>query len=120
MKPTIRIARLNIVCTALLLSACAVGPDFKAPNAATAVPTQGSSAPALTRTLNISQQSLPEKWWTVFGDDTLNGLQEQLLSGSPTCKPPPCALPKAAPAKASPPRKAGRRWKPTHRPAAAA
>lgn len=83
MKPTPRIARLNIVCTALLLGACAVGPDFKAPNAATAVPTQGSSAPALTRTLNISNQSLPEKWWTVFGDGTLNGLQEQLLSGSP-------------------------------------
>lgn len=83
MKPTTRIALLNIICTTLLLSACAAGPDFKAPTAA--APTefaQGSGAPVLTRTLAISSQSLPEKWWAVFDDQTLNELQEQLLSGS--------------------------------------
>lgn len=72
-----------VLATALtLLAGCAnVGPDFQKPTPV--VPTQRpTSAPDLISGLPLSDQALPQRWWTVFGDPVLDGLQARLLGGS--------------------------------------
>ena len=63
---------------AIALSGCAVGPDYHAPS-----PTANDKMPAAWRAENSSLFVLGQpsdaaakgKWWTVFGDDELNKLQ---------------------------------------------
>ncbi|CAN7234475.1 efflux transporter outer membrane subunit [Massilia sp. LjRoot122] len=65
---------------AAALGGCAtVGPDFKAP----------AGAPdAAFRHAATTQEAaqLPAQWWTVFGDSTLNGLEERALRDNPGVK----------------------------------
>jgi NodT family efflux transporter outer membrane factor (OMF) lipoprotein len=63
---------LAIATTALLGSACAVGPDFERP----AAPDVGgyTSAPL----------DIPGQWWTLFHSEALNTLIEEALKNNPT------------------------------------
>lgn len=66
---------------ALLLGACAAGPDYVRPPAA--VPA-GYRAMA-GWTIATPQDGVPRgAWWTVFGDPVLDDLQQRIETGSPT------------------------------------
>jgi NodT family efflux transporter outer membrane factor (OMF) lipoprotein len=72
--PTILLASA----AALALAACASGarkPDLTLP--------QAYEAPAGTQDLSVQQL---DRWWTIFGDDELNQLEAQALSGGPDYK----------------------------------
>ena len=63
----------------LLLAACAVGPDYRAP------------APAVPESWQQPSAAAPESaelagWWTTLGDRILDRLVEQSLAGSPTVR----------------------------------
>jgi multidrug efflux system outer membrane protein len=81
-KPVIHTAIAAAV--AALLSACGtIGPDFKAP-ADTAV-----TAPAYrhaAQTAGADTARLPAEWWTVFGDQTLNGLEQRAMHDNPNVR----------------------------------
>ncbi|HTW74837.1 MAG TPA: efflux transporter outer membrane subunit [Steroidobacteraceae bacterium] len=78
---------------ALLLSACAVGPNFHSPAAPavsrytpTALPPQTASAPVaggLAERL-VSGMDIPAQWWTLFHSQALDALVEQALRANPT------------------------------------
>jgi len=79
-KPVIRTAVAAAV--AALLSACGtVGPDFKAP--------QDVASPAYRHAQAGRQQDaarLPADWWTVFGDQTLDTLEQRALHNNPNVR----------------------------------
>ena len=90
------------ILTAGLLSACAVGPDFKAPQAprnAAFVPA-GQIAPETTATPLSGGQAqrfvdgmdIPGQWWTLFQSAQLNALIERALKNSPTLQSAQAAL----------------------------
>lgn len=58
----------------LALTACAVGPDYHAPQ--TTLPSHYQNQPA-------SRQPQLQRWWTVFDDAALSQLVEQALQSSP-------------------------------------
>ena len=74
----------------LMLSACAVGPDFKQPPAPQSTQYSTAAQPAATaRADNISQrldpaQRIDEQWWTQFGNPQLDALIANALANSPT------------------------------------
>ena len=89
------LSSISVAVLGLLLSACAVGPRYQAPElpeAASSVgytpeplPQQTASAAA---TDGVAQrfalgQDIPEQWWTLYGSDALNQLIKQALSSSP-------------------------------------
>jgi outer membrane protein, multidrug efflux system len=60
----------------VLLSGCAVGPDFKRPEPA--VPTQWSGTPQPVATVpQAKSDQMLTRWWTVFDDPVLNSLLER-------------------------------------------
>jgi len=70
----------------LLLAGCAaVGPDFRPPPADAPASWQArpGSAPDLSGTLAPVAGTLPEAWWRVFGDPTLDALQARAAQASP-------------------------------------
>jgi NodT family efflux transporter outer membrane factor (OMF) lipoprotein len=89
-----RLSRIvSVVATALLLTGCAVGPDFEAP-AAPDVPgyapqplveqtssadVKGGEAQRFVQGLDI-----PGQWWTLFHSEPLNVMIEQALKNNPT------------------------------------
>ncbi len=79
-KPVIHTAIAAAV--AALLSACGtVGADFKAP--------QGVDTAAYRHVpANQADEAarLPADWWTVFGDQTLNGLEQRALHDNPNVR----------------------------------
>ncbi len=86
---------------ALLVSACAVGPDFKTP-AAPAIAAYAPQQPATTaatpdvaggaaQTL-ASGADLPGDWWTLFHSQPLNDLIAQALKANPDLKAAKAAL----------------------------
>lgn len=77
----------------LLLSACAVGPDFKSPDAPTTTSYTPTVAPTQTVATEgksgiaqnfVSGQEIQAQWWKVFGSDPLNQLIDAALKQSPT------------------------------------
>ena len=79
--------------TALLLSGCAVGPNFQRP----APPTlDGYTRPSLAQTTSAAEvaggqaqrlvpgRDVPYDWWTLFQSPGLNALVEEALRASPT------------------------------------
>ncbi|WP_029919637.1 efflux transporter outer membrane subunit [Nevskia soli] len=77
---------------AALAAGCAVGPDFKRPDApqgdsytATPLPpkTAASEGPAGVSQAYANGADIPAQWWTLFHSDKLNGLVEQALKSSP-------------------------------------
>jgi len=79
-KPVIHTALAAAVAAAL--SACGtIGPNFKAPQA---VETPAyRHAPAAQQDLAAH---LPADWWTVFGDQVLNGLEQRALHDNPNVR----------------------------------
>ncbi|HRL94757.1 MAG TPA: efflux transporter outer membrane subunit [Pseudomonas sp.] len=65
------LGRLSLLSAALLLGACAVGPDYERPN--TAVSAQFKEA-AGWKTAAPSDQQLGDAWWQLYGDAELNQL----------------------------------------------
>ncbi len=64
-----------------LLAGCAVGPKYQRPNYQ--APAQWKSEKPW-RTA-VPKDSLPKgTWWTIFGDDTLNGYEQQVLASNQT------------------------------------
>jgi multidrug efflux system outer membrane protein len=64
-----------------LAAGCAtVGKDFNAPQGV------ASSAYRHLDPAKVDQARLPSQWWTVFGDDTLNKLEQQALRDNPGIK----------------------------------
>src|ERR1700693_3496403 len=95
-------AASTAILTAGLLSACAVGPNFKAPeaprNAAFAPP--GQIAPQTTAAplpggqaqRFVDGMDIPGQWWTLFQSAQLNALIELGLKNSPTLQSAQAAL----------------------------
>ena len=71
--------------TALLAGCASVGPDFRSPESPVPSDWQSrpSSARALSGSLAVSADALPEDWWRVFGDATLDALQARAADASP-------------------------------------
>jgi NodT family efflux transporter outer membrane factor (OMF) lipoprotein len=82
---------------ALGLAACAVGPDFHAPQAPkvadeshpyteSALPAQTASAPGPAGAPQrfVNGQDIPALWWQVFHSEALDGLIREALANSPT------------------------------------
>jgi multidrug efflux system outer membrane protein len=64
-----------------LAAGCAtVGKDFSAPQGVTA------NAYRHQDPAKVDQARLPSQWWTVFGDDTLNKLEQQAMRDNPGIK----------------------------------
>ena len=79
--------------TALLVSACAVGPDYKRPTTAAGegyapqpLPDTSASAPVAGGDLQhfVMGRDIPFAWWTQFQSPKLNALVEQALRNNPT------------------------------------
>jgi NodT family efflux transporter outer membrane factor (OMF) lipoprotein len=110
MTPASRLLRRNIVCaiesqrsgprSALLglaimlaLSACAVGPNFRAPAAPQEAGYRTDALPAATASATVPTgdaqrflegAAVPAQWWTTFANNELNRRVEQALAHSPT------------------------------------
>lgn len=71
--------KLSVAVAACLLSACAVGPDFKRPDAPTATRYTGETSQAATDPLQrlVYGTSPPADWWSLFESDELNRLMQQ-------------------------------------------
>jgi NodT family efflux transporter outer membrane factor (OMF) lipoprotein len=91
------------ILTAGLLSACAVGPNFKPPEAprnAAFVPAgqiapetaAASSLPGGQAQRFVDGMDIPGQWWTLFQSAPLNALIERALSNSPTLEAAQAAL----------------------------
>jgi NodT family efflux transporter outer membrane factor (OMF) lipoprotein len=85
-------SRIGLGALIALLSACAVGPNFKrpAPPAATdfgSAPAQGQTAEAEGAGGNAQQfvagMDIPGQWWTLFQSPKLNDLVQQSLKANP-------------------------------------
>ena len=86
---------------ALLLAACAVGPDFSRPaapdtNSYTSEPlaTQTASAPVTGGEAQhfVPAAEIPKQWWMVFHSQALNSLIEQALKNNPNLQQAEAAL----------------------------
>ncbi|MDB5806433.1 MAG: efflux transporter outer rane subunit [Betaproteobacteria bacterium] len=78
--------RVLLLAVLVALGGCTLlGPDFKPPQvqAPEDWTTWHSGAAELRDGLPISAATLPEQWWTVFNDATLNDLQARALQASP-------------------------------------
>lgn len=72
MLQTRRAARSLVpVAIATLLAGCALGPDYKRPDTAV---TEHYKNPVASTTA-----APPDRWWTVFDDDILNDLEQQVI-----------------------------------------
>jgi NodT family efflux transporter outer membrane factor (OMF) lipoprotein len=85
-------AALSVALGLAVISACAVGPNFKRPSAPAApnygaAPARGDLAAADTpggATQHLVQDlDIPSQWWTLFQSPQLNRLVEAALKGSP-------------------------------------
>jgi len=90
------------IATAGLLSACAVGPNFKTPEApqGAAFAPAGQMAPQTTAAPGPGGQAqrfvdgmdIPGQWWSLFQSPEINALIEQALANSPTLEAAQAAL----------------------------
>ena len=94
--------RVAVLGGAALLSSCAVGPDFKAPEAphdarfvaAGQLPleTAATALPGGEAQRFVDGQDIPGQWWTLFQSAQLNALIERALKNSPTLESAQAAL----------------------------
>jgi multidrug efflux system outer membrane protein len=83
-KPVIHTALAAAV--AALLSACGtIGPDFKAPKGIDTPAYRHADAAPQDAQLDRNAR-LPADWWTVFGDQTLNSLEQRALRDNPNVR----------------------------------
>jgi NodT family efflux transporter outer membrane factor (OMF) lipoprotein len=100
-KPALMLAGVSAATTAWL-AACAVGPNFKAPEAphnagfapAGQVPaaTAASASPGGEAQRFVDGMDIPGQWWTLFRSPALNALIERALANSPTLQAAQAAL----------------------------
>src|ERR1700684_3556858 len=85
----------------VLLAGCAVGPDFRRPNAPDVTGYMPGAPPARTvaaqSELGASQRfvadmDIPGQWWTLFHSQPLNDLIEQSLKANPNLEAAQAAL----------------------------
>lgn len=67
--------RMAVLACGVLLSACAVGPDYQTPEVAVGEGYRQAEGWVL---LESSQAALPDAWWRLFDDETLSGLMPEL------------------------------------------
>jgi len=67
-------SRLGLICTACLLTACTVGPDYHPPK----LPVSGNWERG-NQVIRMDGQTVPAKWWTIFDDTLLDNLVERAL-----------------------------------------
>ena len=72
---------LGLALSAVLLSACAIGPDYQRPQ--TSAPLEYKQAAGWTQA-NPSDSLARGAWWELYGDQQLNGLVEKLNSSNQT------------------------------------
>jgi multidrug efflux system outer membrane protein len=65
---------------ALALTGCSLAPDYSPPKI-TAAPAYKEAGPWQTAGTNVPAAG---KWWEIFGDSTLSGLEEKIEAGSPS------------------------------------
>ncbi len=86
--------RLAVVATAVAaLAGCAVGPDFRSPAAPAVTAYTGSPLPSETAAAPgsggeaqrlVTGAEIPEQWWRLFRNESLDRLIRQALADSPT------------------------------------
>jgi NodT family efflux transporter outer membrane factor (OMF) lipoprotein len=85
--------KILLVSTAMLLSGCTVGPDFKTPEAPSAqgYTAEGQPAPTASAATPLGQaqhfdprQDIQADWWALFKSPALNSLIEHALAANPT------------------------------------
>lgn len=78
--------------TALLLSGCAVGPDFKPPLPPSTESYSGEALPVQTEAIGVAGGEaqrfqfggdLPGQWWTLFGSSRLDAVIEEAMTNYP-------------------------------------
>ena len=87
------VATCAVICAVFTLSACTVGPDFRAPDAEpvatyTTAPqpdaTEHAQGPGGGTQRFVPADTIEDGWWRAFGSPTLNALVQQALDDSPT------------------------------------
>lgn len=68
-----------IFCISVLLSACAVGPDYERPSIES--PAQFKENKGWVQTAPLAAPA-QEAWWTIFGDETLNSLEPRVTQAN--------------------------------------
>ena len=58
----------------LILSGCAVGPNYTRPSAVSQMPAQFKEAPAGWKSATPNDAALKGDWWTMYDDPVLNSL----------------------------------------------
>lgn len=77
------IGQLTACAVAILCAGCAVGPDYVRPS----VPTPAAWQPeAPWAVANPGDTNVKGEWWTLFGDATLDQLEQKAASANPTLK----------------------------------
>lgn len=88
---TTRLPLVAFVCA--FLAGCAVGPDFRSPEAPTVkgytpepLPSETVSAPGTGGAVQrfVSDRDIPGQWWTLFRSEALDALIRKALTDSPT------------------------------------
>ena len=79
-KRFLRAANLTVL--SLLVTACAVGPDYVAPTRQ--APASFSEAPANTPADGAQARPIDDAWWKILGDPVLEGLLEKALTSAPS------------------------------------
>jgi NodT family efflux transporter outer membrane factor (OMF) lipoprotein len=79
--------RHGLLCSALLIGGCAVGPDYIRPDLglpADYLP--GNEAPSVKNDAQrfIEARSIPAQWWRVFGSDKINHLVDMAFTHNPS------------------------------------
>jgi multidrug efflux system outer membrane protein len=85
-RPVATVACLATVWVITFLTGCAVGPDYKRPEATATMP---AAYAAVTNGWKVAepQAHLPKgKWWEVFGDEELNGLEARAATANQELK----------------------------------
>ncbi len=84
--PRLSLSRFSLAATVLFMAGCAVGPDFKAPDAPEV--TTYDSTPAANTTTDGNQQlqdgqDIPSQWWSLFHSQGLDELVKQAIRDNP-------------------------------------
>lgn len=74
-----------------LMAACSVGPTYKRPQMDTPVafkeaPTMSAQEAGAWKPAQPSEEAPRGQWWTIFGDETLDKLEDEALAANPDLK----------------------------------
>lgn len=95
------VRRFLVAVSAMLITGCAVGPDFVRPSAPTVIGYTSETLAAQTAAADIAGGQaqrfvqgldIPGQWWTLFHSAPLNALIEQALKANPTLQTAEAAL----------------------------